>query len=139
MSPDRMVAERIARLTLAKTHILESLKTSHQDPVLHIVSCGYRDIINNNLQLTQDENYSKHHQLEMDVRMLSPLKYPGQDLLAYTYGWHPTGDAERFPDIFSTVMSPTRRGEMVSFINEVENSIKGQIGELMDLSRKCEE
>jgi hypothetical protein len=139
MAPDRMVAERIARLTLAKSFILEAIKTSQQDVVLHAVSQGYRDVITNNLTLTQDENYTKHHQLDMDVRMLSPLKYPGQDLLAYSYGAHPTGDPNRFPDIFHAIMSPTHRGEMISFINESEASAQGQIMELTNLLRRCDE
>jgi hypothetical protein len=137
MPPDRIVAERIARLTLARSFILESIKTSSSDPVLHTVSCGYRDVISNNLQLAQDENWTRHHQGECDVRMLGPLKYPGQDLLRCENGETILGDAGRFSDIFGEIMSPTHRGEMVAFVCEAEGSLEGQIGELMGLSRKC--
>ena len=136
MSTEVLVAERIARLYLAKTFIDKSLKCSYGGS-LQSITMGYSDLITTNLNMTQTENFQRYHQPEMDARLLSPLRHASQDLFT-GIDTHPLGDLDRFPDFFHSLISPTRHIDIKNFYNESIKTVESNLMMLKGLINSIE-
>ena len=85
-------------------------------------------MIENALILAQSANFEKHHQPEIDVRLLNSLKRPSTSLFPSTPPDVLLGDLKRFPDIFNNVLSFSHHEDMQTLFKDVAGVV--EFGEL---------
>ncbi|KAJ1560955.1 hypothetical protein HK096_006585, partial [Nowakowskiella sp. JEL0078] len=118
LSPDCSVSERIARLTIAHELVSASLKFASDAgrPTIDFVQ-KYMDIIDQALVMVETANFEKHHQSQVDGRVLGQLKRP-KDMLVCCYEFSIVmGDLTRFSDLFPSVRSQSSQENFIRFFS----------------------
>lgn len=68
--------------------------------------------------MAEHANFEKHHQNEVDVRLLTPLKRPSTDLFTLPSINTVFEDLDRFQDVFSAMITPNNSDDVKKLLTE---------------------
>ncbi|KAI8908612.1 BRO1-like domain-containing protein [Entophlyctis helioformis] len=118
-SSERVVGERIARLSVAQELVGEAYRHAQDvGGILREITKGYVDVIENACMMVEAANHNQLHETPYDLRLLSPLKRPPQALV------HPSPVHEAIPnpgkykDPFHPLLAPNHREDVRHVMEE---------------------
>ncbi|KAJ3223164.1 Conserved oligomeric Golgi complex subunit [Clydaea vesicula] len=134
MTADKALGERISRLTLAKSFCTKSLSFSLSISLQQICQ-AYFDLISNALSICQTANFEKHHQTEIDCRLLQPPRHPQQSILQFCSTDNLLGDLNRFENIFVRVKGKELNEFSISYIQEELKRILQEFQKMFEMGQ----
>nr|KAJ3421735.1 pH-response regulator protein palA/rim20 [Polyrhizophydium stewartii] len=126
VSSERVVAERIARIGVARDLVTEALKYA-LDVGGILRDNRFVDTIQNALLLVEAANHHEIHETPFDVRLLAPLKRPPQALVNPSPFQEAVPDLAKYADVIHVLIAPNHREDVKAVIEESRNAaLSGQ-------------
>ncbi|KAJ3215421.1 Tyrosine-protein phosphatase non-receptor type 23 [Dinochytrium kinnereticum] len=118
LTAEQAVGERIARLSMARNLALKSFKISKDvGGAVQDLLNAYLSVVTSAHLLADAANFERYHHPSVDTKVLQPLKRPLEALVMPWPFEATVGDINRFPDMFSAVISVAFQSDAASLFS----------------------